>query len=141
MSEANLMQHKGYAGLVEYDAEERVFHGRVIGIRDVVNFEGETVDEIETAFRESVDDYLAFCKKRGESPDKPYSGKLLLRLPPQLHRKLDVIAQSKGVSLNNLIVGAVDEIGLAEVRVRGIFSRKSDASRKRLSSSSKRTAH
>lgn len=118
MSESNLMQHKGYAGLVEYDPEDRVFHGRVIGIRDVVNFEGETVDQIENAFRESVDDYLVFCKKRGESPDKPYSGKLLLRLPPQLHRKLDVIAQSKGVSLNNLIVNVVDELGLDAAQMR-----------------------
>lgn len=66
-----MMKYKGYAGQVEYDDEAKIFHGNVLGIKDVVTFQGTTVDEIEQAFKISVDDYLAFCKERGEAPDRP----------------------------------------------------------------------
>jgi len=66
-------------------------------------FQGTTVDEIEQAFKESVDDYLAFCAERGEEPDKPFSGKFNLRIPPELHAKLSIAAQLQGDSLNNYI--------------------------------------
>ena len=66
-----MMEYKGYMGKVEFDEDAGVLHGEVLGIRDVVTFQGESVQEIERAFRESVDDYLAFCTERGEEPDKP----------------------------------------------------------------------
>jgi predicted HicB family RNase H-like nuclease len=66
-----MMKYKGYTGHVEYDDEAKIFHGEVLGIKDVVTFQGTTVDEIEQAFKDSVDDYLAFCMERGEEPDKP----------------------------------------------------------------------
>lgn len=66
-------------------------------------FQGTTVDEIEQAFKDSVDDYLAFCKERGEEPDRPFSGKFNLRIPPDLHAKLSIAAQLQGESLNNYI--------------------------------------
>jgi predicted HicB family RNase H-like nuclease len=65
------MRHRGYQAIVEYDAEDRIFHGRVAGLRDVVTFAGESAAELEQAFRESVDDYLALCAERCETPDKP----------------------------------------------------------------------
>lgn len=74
------MTYKGYAARVEFDAEDRIFVGHIIGIRDIVGFHGETVNELEIAFHEAVDDYLAACEKLGQKPDKPYSGKLLLRV-------------------------------------------------------------
>ena len=99
-----MMKYKGYTGHVEYDDEAKIFHGEVLGIKDVVTFQGTTVDEIEQAFKDSVDDYLAFCAERGEEPDKPFSGKFNLRIPPELHAKLSIAAQLQGESLNNYIM-------------------------------------
>lgn len=97
------MKYKGYTAHVEYDDEAKIFHGEVLGIKDVVTFQGTTVIEIEQAFKDSVEDYLAFCKKRGELPDRPFSGKFNLRIPPDLHAKLSIAAQLHGESLNNYI--------------------------------------
>lgn len=98
-----MMKYKGYIGHVEYDDEAKIFHGDVLGIKDVVTFQGKTVDEIEKSFKESVDDYLAFCKKRGEEPDRPFSGKFNLRIPPNLHAKISFAARINGESLNSYI--------------------------------------
>jgi predicted HicB family RNase H-like nuclease len=98
-----MMKYKGYTGHVEYDDEAKIFHGKVLGIKDVVTFQGTTVDEIEQAFKDSVDDYLAFCKERDEEPERPFSGKFNLRIPPNLHAKLSLAAQLQGESLNNYI--------------------------------------
>ena len=69
-----MIEYKGYAGMAEYDEEAKIFHGQVINIRDVITFEGESLSDAEKAFRESVDDYLAWCREDGKEPDKPYSG-------------------------------------------------------------------
>lgn len=98
-----MMKYKGYTGHVEYDDEAKIFHGEVLGIKDVVTFQGTTVDEINQAFKDSVDDYLIFCLERGEKPNKPFSGKFNLRIPPELHAKLSIEAQIHGESLNNYI--------------------------------------
>jgi len=95
-----MMQYKGYTGRVEFDDEADIFYGEVIGLRDVITFQGRTVEEVKKAFRESVDDYLDFCTKRGEEPEKPFTGKLMLRIPPELHRKVYVAAKQSGASLN-----------------------------------------
>jgi predicted HicB family RNase H-like nuclease len=65
-----MMQYRGYRGKVDFDDEANIFHGEVIGLRDVITFQGKTVDEVKVAFRESVDDYLAFCTSRGEEPER-----------------------------------------------------------------------
>ncbi len=98
-----MMQYKGYIGRVEFDPDEMILHGEVVGIRDVVTFQGDSVQEIERAFRDSVDDYLAFCKQRGEQPDKPFSGQFVLRIRPDLHRRLSNMAQASGKSLNAFV--------------------------------------
>jgi len=103
-----MLTYKGYKGHVEYDDEAGIFHGEVLDARDVVTFQGTTVSEIETAFRESVDDYLAFCKERGEEPDKPFSGKLILRMTPDLHHKVFLKAAKAGKSLNRWISDTLD---------------------------------
>lgn len=97
------MKYKGYTGHVEYDDQAKIFHGEVLGIKDVVTFQGTTVDEIEQAFKDSVDDYLAFCVERGEEPDRPFSGKFNLRIAPTLHAKLSLQAKLNNLSLNNYI--------------------------------------
>jgi predicted HicB family RNase H-like nuclease len=98
-----MLEYKGYTGYAEYDGSARIFHGEVVDTRDVISFQGTTVKEIEQAFRDSIDDYLDFCQQRGESPDKPFSGRLMLRLSPELHRQLYVQARREGKSLNQLI--------------------------------------
>lgn len=98
-----MMKYKGYTGHVEYDDDAKIFHGELLGIKDVVTFQGISVDEIEQSFKDSVDDYLAFCAERGEEPDRPFSGKFNLRIPPKLHAKLSIAAQLHGESLNNYI--------------------------------------
>lgn len=98
-----MMNYKGYTGHVEYDDEAKIFHGDVLGIKDVVTFQGTTVEEIEQAFKDSVDDYLSFCKERGEGPDRPFSGKFNLRIPPDLHAKIFIAAKLHHESINNYI--------------------------------------
>lgn len=105
-----MMNYKGYSGSVRFDGEAEIFHGEVIGLRDVVTFQGTTVDELKHAFQESIDDYLEFCENRGEEPDKPFSGKFLLRVDPLLHRRLAELSASEGESLNNWIVSRLGEL-------------------------------
>ncbi len=105
-----MMTYKGYSGSVRFDDEADIFHGEVIGLRDVVTFQGTTVDELKQAFHDSIDDYLDFCESRGEEPDKPYSGKFLLRVDPLLHRRLAELSANDGESLNNWIVSRLGEL-------------------------------
>lgn len=94
------MKYKGYHGHVTYDEEAKIFHGEVIGLRDVITFQGTSVEELEQAFQDSVDDYLDFCKDLKRAPEKPFSGKLMLRLPPEVHERAAYEAKCNGVSLN-----------------------------------------
>jgi predicted HicB family RNase H-like nuclease len=100
---SNTMQYKNYMAKVEYDDEAGVFHGEVIDLRDVITFEGESVDELRQAFEDSVEDYLEFCAQRGEEPEKPFSGRLLLRISPELHREISMLAKLDDSSLNQWI--------------------------------------
>ncbi len=97
------MEYKGYFGKVEYDEEAEVLHGEVINIKDVVTFEGTNINEIKQAFRDSVDDYLDFCAERNEVPEKPYSGKFVVRTDPDLHKGIAVMAKKQGKSINALV--------------------------------------
>ena len=103
-----MMEHKGYLGKVEFDADANLLHGEVLGIRDVVTFQGTSVDEIEEAFRDSVDDYLDFCKERGEKPDKPCSGRFVVRMTPDLHRRASMVAATSRMSLNAFVAKCVE---------------------------------
>ena len=103
------MQYKGYHALIQYDASDDCFVGTVFGIKDSLNFQGRTVDELKRAFHESVDNYLDLCKKIGKEPEKEYSGTFNIRIPPKLHRKVALLAEAENVSLNKIIARAVDK--------------------------------
>ncbi len=103
-----MMEYIGYVGKVEMDDEVGILHGEVINIRDVVTFEGQTVEEVQQAFRESVDDYLLFCQERGEEPEKPFSGKFVVRIPPELHRKAYIQARLADKSLNSWVAEVLE---------------------------------
>lgn len=98
-----MMEYKGYVAKVEFDDEADIFYGEVINVRDVITFEGESVAELKQAFQDSVEDYLAFCAERGESPEKPFSGKFSIRMNPELHRKITIRARTANKSLNSWI--------------------------------------
>ena len=95
-----MMEYKGYIGHVEFDDDAEIFHGEVINTRDVITFQGKTVDEIKQAFRDSVADDLEYCTKLGQQPEKPFTGKFMVRIPPDLHRKIYVAAKQSGESIN-----------------------------------------
>ncbi|HYW43291.1 MAG TPA: type II toxin-antitoxin system HicB family antitoxin [Bryobacteraceae bacterium] len=98
------MTYKGYEGLAEFDEAAGVFSGEVINTRDVITFQGASVKELRKAFEDSVDDYLEFCAKRKEDPEKPFSGALSLRLPPEIHRRIALEARRQSKSLNSYIL-------------------------------------
>ena len=118
------MQYKGYIGKVEFDPDAKVLHGEVMGIRDVVTFQGQTVDQVAKAFQESVDDYLAFCKERGEQPDKPCSGQFVVRIDSDLHRKASMLATASGKSLNAWVAECLDKEVRREIPRRQSSSRR-----------------
>jgi predicted HicB family RNase H-like nuclease len=94
------MTYQGYAARIEYSAEDGCFIGRVAGIRDIIGFHGDSVAELRRAFEEAVDFYLASCAERNEKPQRPYSGKLLLRIAPEIHAHAAMMAEAHGKSLN-----------------------------------------
>ncbi len=96
----NVMSYKNYSARIEYSDEDGCFIGHLAGIRDVVGFHGESVSELRSAFEEAVDDYLATCEKLNRSPQRPYSGKVMLRLDPSIHARVAMQAESQGKSLN-----------------------------------------
>lgn len=102
------MKYKGYEAVVEYDDENRIFHGEVLGLQDVITFQGSSVDDLEKEFRISLDEYLRFCAEVGKKPEKPYSGKLPLRLSPDLHARVALKAKRENTSINKWINKTLD---------------------------------
>lgn len=94
------MKYKGYIAQIEYDEEDRIFVGHLAGIKDIVGFHGSTVDELESAFHETVENYIAISEETGRTPQKPYSGKLMLRVPSEVHAAIATAAQVNGKSIN-----------------------------------------
>lgn len=94
------MTYKGYSAHIEYSDEDNCFVGRVAGIRDIITFHGESVEEIRQAFKEAMDFYLDTCTQRGETPNKAYSGKLFLRVPSEVHAAVAIAAETSGKSIN-----------------------------------------
>jgi len=103
------MEYKGYVAKIEYDEDAEIFSGMVINTRDIITFQGESVGELRKAFEDSVEDYLSWCEEDGRKPEKPYSGKLNLRLNPEIHQKAAIMAKLKGMSLNSYIEMAVED--------------------------------
>jgi predicted HicB family RNase H-like nuclease len=103
-----MMEYKGYTGqITTVDENQGLFHGRVDGLIDVITFEGRTPEEIVQAFRDSVDDYLDFCRMEKEPPEKPFSGKFLVRIPADLHKRAALAAKKCGNSLNSWVASAI----------------------------------
>ena len=104
----NMMKYRGYVARIEYDNEDRIFVGHLAGIKDIVGFHGTTVDELEAAFHLAVDDYLAISEKTGRPAQKPYSGNLMLRIPPDVHAAVATAAEINGKSINQWAAEALN---------------------------------
>ncbi|MBA2709201.1 MAG: type II toxin-antitoxin system HicB family antitoxin [Tatlockia sp.] len=105
----NAMNYKDYVARIEYSEEDDCFIGHIAGINDVIGFHGSSVDELHQAFKEAVDDYLETCRKISREPQKPYSGKLMLRIPPETHARVAMIAQAHGKSINSWVTKLLSE--------------------------------
>jgi predicted HicB family RNase H-like nuclease len=103
------MKYKGYGARIEYSDEDGCFVGHIAGIRDVVGFHGESVAELRSAFKETVDDYLETCEKLGKKPQKTYSGKLMLRIPPEIHASVATAAETSGKSINQWVAEILNQ--------------------------------
>jgi len=100
----NTMEYKGYAGSVEYSDEDGVFFGKAQFIRALISYEGSSAEELRKDFHNGVDDYLAMCKEKNITPEQPFKGSFNVRVGRNLHRKLAIEAEQRGISLNSLIV-------------------------------------
>lgn len=103
------LQYKGYDGSVEYSAEDRVLHGRLLGIRDGIVYEGLDVEGLESNFRAAVDEYLAFCAEEGKTPDQPFKGSFNVRVGPDLHKRAALFADEHKQKLNAVVATALEE--------------------------------
>jgi predicted HicB family RNase H-like nuclease len=103
------VHYKGYSANITFDDKNDLLHGEIVGIRDVVTFQGWSVEELRAAFRDSMEDYLDFCRQRGESPDTPLSGRFVLRISPELHHRLQALACKSGQSLNAWIAARLED--------------------------------
>lgn len=97
------MKYKGYEAVIEYDEVDRLFFGRVINTRDIISFDGITVEELQQSFEAVIDEYLEDCQREGKEPNKAFSGQFNLRISPELHRKISIEAKKQDISLNSFV--------------------------------------
>ncbi len=105
---SDLLKYKGYEAAIEFDAEDRLFFGKVLHVDSLLMFHGQSVDELEKAFHEVIDEYLAYCEREGVEPNKPYRGSFNVRIGPERHRRLAREAARRGISLNEMVCCAID---------------------------------
>lgn len=110
------MTYKGYSARIEYDDDDGLFFGRLAGVRDGVGFHGDTVEALRAAFREAVDDYLETCAKVGKQPEKPFSGRVMFRVAPEIHAKAALAAELSGKSLNQWAEQALADAAARDLR-------------------------
>lgn len=104
---SSMMEYKGYHATVEYDAEDKIFVGKVFGIVDLLNFHGSSVDELEKMFHQSIENYLSICEQSGKYPDKEFKGNFNVRIPTELHRKVALEATKQSLTLNQYVTKAL----------------------------------
>jgi predicted HicB family RNase H-like nuclease len=103
------LQYRGYDGSVVYSAEDKMLHGRVLGVRDMISYGGTNVRSLEKNFRDAVDEYLQFCERRGKTPDAPFKGSFNVRVPQDLHKRAAQYAEEHDLKLNAVVQEALRE--------------------------------
>ncbi len=105
----NIMKYKKYVASVELDAEAGLLHGEIINLSDVVTFKGRSIDELQQAFKESVEDYLEACAEFGKEPEKPFTGQFVVRVRPEVHRSAVMAAKIENKSLNAWVAEKLEQ--------------------------------
>ena len=105
----NYIEHKGYFGTVEYSAEDNILYGQVVGIRGLISYEGNSIDELKADFAEAIDDYLIECEAVGKKPQQPYNGQLDVKISPDLHKKLQIYSRSKNQVPDKVVEAAIQK--------------------------------
>lgn len=103
------LKYKSYLGSIEYSPEDGILYGKVLGIQDLISYEGRTGAELEKDFQEAIDEYLTLCAEKNISPEKPYKGSFNVRLSPELHERAALIAREEKMSLNNFVAESIRE--------------------------------
>lgn len=104
------MHHEGYVATIDLDENAGLFHGEVVNTRDVLTFQGRTLDELRAAFADTIADYVDWCRERGKEPERPYSGAFSLRITPELHRRVAAAAARAGKSINGFVADALERV-------------------------------
>lgn len=112
----SLMEFEGYHAKIEFDQDDQLFVGRVLGINDSVSFHGKSVDELVTEFQNSIHNYLHYCKQAGKEPEKEFKGSFNVRIKPEQHKKIALYAADEGITINQFVSRAIDE-ELARIEV------------------------
>lgn len=102
-----MIEYRGFTGVFEFDPELALFAGHVVDLRDEIYFEGASVDELSDSMRRAVDHYLSVCERRGEQPERPFSGRFNVRVGPAIHRRIAASAASEGVSMNEWLTSVI----------------------------------
>ena len=112
---SSLMECEGYHAKIEFDQEDQIFVGHVLGINDSINFHGRSVDELKEEFRNAVENYLDYCKRAGKEPEREYKGTFNVRIKPEQHRKIALYAANEGITINQFVARAIeDELAMVE---------------------------
>ena len=104
----SLMEYNGYHAKIEFDKEDQIFVGHIIGINDSVNFHGRSVDELTEAFQNAILNYLDYCKQIGKEPEREFKGSFNVRIKPEQHRKVALQAANEGITINQFVSRAID---------------------------------
>lgn len=138
-----MIEYKGYTGVFEFDAELDLFSGYVVDLRDQIYFEGESVEQLKASMHRAVDHYLEVCAARGEEPEKPFSGRLNVRLGADLHRSVAVAAAARGESINSWLIHVVTSAAEQDPKVVPLMRRETRGGkrpRRKTSSEKKKVA-
>ena len=103
----NTIEYKGYVGTIEFSETDKIFFGKVMGIKALISYEGKDANELVSDFHCAIDDYLEFCNTQGKEPEKAYKGSFNVRISPELHKEVAVYATSHNISLNNFVENAI----------------------------------
>ncbi|GHU95746.1 DNA repair protein HhH-GPD [Clostridia bacterium] len=109
----NMMEYKGYYGTVEFSDTDDILFGKVVGIRGLISYEGDSVQSLKADFEEAIDEYLGMCAEKGEEPEKTYRGSFNVRVSPELHKRLAIYSSSHGQTLNSTVEEAIEKLVMA----------------------------
>lgn len=105
----NTIEYKGYIGSVEFSETDKIFYGKVQGIKALVSYEGESATKLIKDFHDAVDDYIDLCQKNNATPETAYKGSFNIRISPELHKKIAVYSMNNNISLNSFIERSLGE--------------------------------